>query len=343
MRVTHHLLAMGCRQTAGRIADGGQVNDLLNFQTVCQTQEHCDALVAIWNAACGANLALTSRLVAYNTRPPTGALQAGKVALENNQPVGFVLATALPHDPQTSPRDLGWIDALAVAPEFQRRGIGGALLVWAEDWLRAQGCVRARLGGGLRPFAPGLPVELPPENFFRARDFVERPGGARVWDVARDLADYPTNQLPNEKTIRPATREDVPALRAFFAREFPNRWLYEYEEFLRAQGSLANYHLLITKNSIAGFARLTFADSERPLERFYMHDLPQPWGQLGPIGVSKDVRGKGYGRALLDAALQHLRDAGVRGCVIDWTDLVDFYAKFGFAPYREYVMLGKNL
>jgi predicted N-acetyltransferase YhbS len=73
-----------------------------------------------------------------------------------------------------------------------------------------------------------------------------------------------------------------------------------------------------------------------------MHRLPKPWGQLGPIGVSKDVRGKGYGGALLDAGLGYLRDQGVRGCVIDWTDLVDFYGKFGFKPYREYAILGKG-
>jgi len=73
-----------------------------------------------------------------------------------------------------------------------------------------------------------------------------------------------------------------------------------------------------------------------------MHRLPKPWGQLGPIGVSKDARGKGYGGALLDAGLRYLRDQGVRGCVIDWTDLVDFYGKFGFKPYREYAILAKD-
>jgi predicted N-acetyltransferase YhbS len=74
-----------------------------------------------------------------------------------------------------------------------------------------------------------------------------------------------------------------------------------------------------------------------------MHRLPRPWGQLGPIGVSQDTRGKGYGGALLDAGLRYLRDQGVRGCVIDWTDLVDFYGKFGFKPYRKYQMLIKTL
>ena len=128
----------------------------------------------------------------------------------------------------------------------------------------------------------------------------------------------------------------------FFDREFPNRWRYEFQEFLRERGRLSDYHLLITERGVDGFARLTFADSERPIDRFYMHRLPKPWGQLGPIGVSKDTRGKGYGGALLDGALGHLRDQGIRGCVIDWTSLADFYGKFGFKPYREYAMLSKG-
>jgi predicted N-acetyltransferase YhbS len=74
-----------------------------------------------------------------------------------------------------------------------------------------------------------------------------------------------------------------------------------------------------------------------------LHAFARPWGQLGPIGVSKDVRGKGYGGCLLDASLLHLHMRGIRGCVIDWTDLVNFYGKFGFKPYREYAMLGKEL
>lgn len=80
--------------------------------------KHIPALVSIWNAACGANLAITPRFVEYNTRPATSAIQAGRIAMRADTPVGFVLASALPNDPQTSPREAGWIDAIAVAPEI---------------------------------------------------------------------------------------------------------------------------------------------------------------------------------------------------------------------------------
>ena len=300
-------------------------------------------IVSIWNSACGADLAITPRFVDYNTRPPTGAAQAGQIAIENGKPIGFVLASALPNDPQTSPPQTGWIDAIAVLSSHQKRGIGTRLLAWAEDWLRAQGCTRSRLGGSLHPFAPGYPVELGDVSFFRKRGYAARVGSEHVWDVARDLIDYTHAPYPIDGTIRPARSGDENAILEFFAREFPNRWRYEFQEFLRERGRLSDYQLLITNIGIAGFARVTLEDSERPLDRFYMHRLLQPWGQLGPIGVSKDARGKGYGGALLDAGLRYLHAQGVRGCVIDWTNLVDFYGKFGFKPYREYAMLAKTL
>lgn len=312
---------------------------------------HLAALVSIWNAACGDSLAINAHLADYNTRPATGAVLAGRVAFENDQPVGVVLASALPNDPQTSPPDVGWIDAIVVMPTFQQRGIGSALLSWAEAWLREQGCTRARLGGGLRYFVPGYPIALDNAKFFESRGYAPRANEPRVCDLARDLLDYPTTaradaltlQRFDDATIRPAQPGDANAILQFLWREFPGRWRFEFEEFLRARGRFSDYIVLETARGIEGTARLTFEDSERPIEQYYPHRLPRPWGQLGSIGISRDTRGKGYGGALLDAGLRYLRARGVRGCVIDWTSLVEWYGKFGFTPYQWYEVRIKNL
>ena len=101
--------------------------------------------------------------------------------------------------------------------------------------------------------------------------------------------------------------------------------------------------LLWTGDQVNGSTHLTFEGSVRVMDRFFPQRLPRPWGQLGSIGISAEHRGKGYGGLLLDTGLCYLRDRGVAGCVIDWTGLLDFYGKFGFRPYNEYLMLGKEL
>jgi GNAT superfamily N-acetyltransferase len=55
------------------------------------------------------------------------------------------------------------------------------------------------------------------------------------------------------------------------------------------------------------------------------------------------VGGRGFGRQLLDASLVALRASGVERCTIDWTRLLEFYARFGFSPLRAYLRGHKRL
>lgn len=310
-------------------------------------EDHLAAAVDLWNAACGADLAITLSGVRFNTRPSTGAQQAGRLAVIDGQPGGFVLATEFSAgDPRVSEREAGWIDAIAVAPAHRGRGIGATLMDWAEGWLAGRGCTRFRLGGSLRPFAPGLPSALATAGFFRRRGYAPRAHGPVVWDMARDLRTYQTRAFVPaalSAQVHRARAGDERALLAFLEREFGGRWFYEAREFLAGGGRISDFVVLLTPAGVDGFCWLTFEDSARSLDRCFMARLPRPWGHLGPIGISADMRGGGYGAAVLDAGLRCLRDAGIAGCVIDWTDLVDFYARFGFATYRSYEMLAKEM
>ncbi len=299
-----------------------------------------DFVARCWTAVCGSELTIDADFVAFNGLPTPGVAQAGRVALCNGAPAGFVLASAATNNSAMAP---GWIDALAVAPAHQRQGCGGALLAWAEMWLYEQGAQHIQLGGSLRPFAPGLPVTAhsrAAEAWFVARGYTLEDD---EWDVARDLREYPDGLAPETgATLRPVqSAADEQALFDFLTREFPLRWLFECQEYRRQNGRMSDYLLLWEGDATVGFCQITLEDSLRPIARFFPQRLPRPWGQFGPLGVAKSARGKGYGAAVVDGAARYLRDLGVRGCVIDWTSLVDFYGKFGFTPYTQYRTLVK--
>jgi GNAT superfamily N-acetyltransferase len=304
---------------------------------------HADA-AALWTRACGETYALSQRALAYNTQPCQGARQAGQFAVVDGARVGFVLASVLQDDARAAPPRDGWVDALVVAPEFQKRGIGRALLKWAEDWLRDNGCTSARLGGSLRPFAPGVPTELD-ADFFRAQGYAARASSAETWDLGLDLREYvsPAFVRAEHLILRSARETDIAALHAFLEREFPGRWRYELEQHGRDGARISDYMILESERGIDACCLMTLEDSQRPVERFYPSPLPRPWGQTGSIGVSADRRNAGYGSALLDASLRNLRARGVRGCIIDWTDLAAYYERFGFKRQRSYQMLRKTL
>jgi GNAT superfamily N-acetyltransferase len=307
---------------------------------------HSAAAAQIWSSACGPDLAIGERFVAYNTLPHTGKVQAGQFAMVDEAPVGFVLASLLQGDSAASPADHGHIDALVVSSSAQRHGYGSMLLRWAEDWLQRQGCTSVALGANMQPFVPGVPAELGALPFFTQYAYQPNAGYGEVWDMAADLRNYVTPSSGSKATgvtVRPAQPGDEDAMLGFLRREFPGGWRYNCEEHLRNGIRLSDYILLWSERGVDGVCLVTFEDSSSPLDRFYMHGLPHPWGQLGSIGVSASRRGQGYGGALLDGGLRRLRDHGVRGCIIDWLVLVDFYAKFGFHPYRKYIMLSKRL
>ncbi len=307
---------------------------------------HQAEVLRLWQAAAHPNFPLAARLLAYNTAASRGETLAGRVAVWNGEVLGVVLACALAADPPyAASGDLGWVSLLAVHPSAQGRGVGSALLEWAENWLQGCGVRRVRLGGNLRPFGPGLPVEMQASLPFLARRGYQAPASQPYeYDLARDLEEYrPRYDPPPGADLRPMQGGQGPALLEFLGREYPGRWTFEAEEFVRLGGRPGDYLLLWLDGRVEGFCRLTLPDSERPIERFYPQRLPAPWGQLGPLGLSKAARGRGLGGYLIDAAACHLRTLGVVGCVIDWTSLTALYAKFGFQIYHQYHSLFKTL
>ncbi|MCB0063616.1 MAG: GNAT family N-acetyltransferase [Caldilineaceae bacterium] len=317
---------------------------------VAAEQSDIATVVHLWNETLPGELPISSKLVRYNCDLQSDnhfpIVQMGQWAAVDHERVGLVIVSTLqaplmPYTSSNTSPTTGWIDALIVPPTWQGRGIGSALLTWAEEWFAARGCQTIVVGGSLRPFMPGVPTALGTAGFFLHRGYRAQPP---VWDLSANLATYqpPPIVQPIDGLVRPAQPSDIEPLDLFFQREFPGRWHWGFRTFAQSESCrISDYMVLWTERGIDGFCRLTFEDSQLPIERFYPYQLSRPWGQLGPIGVSAAQRRRGLGAALLDAGLRRLHNNGINGCVIDWTTLVDFYAHFGFAPYREYTQLTK--
>jgi predicted N-acetyltransferase YhbS len=295
-------------------------------------------IAAVWNAATTTALAISPRTVLLNTRANEGIERAAFANADSA--VLLSVARDMSQLRPSNPQAQGWLELIAVHPAAQRRGIGSALMQTARDWFRERGCASVLLGMGLRPFVSGLPIELGTREFFERHGFVA--SDRVVCDVGADLTAIPRPQREGQgvgQTARQATASDIPALREFFARAFIGRWQYEFEMHLADGGALSDYIIAQVGARVEAFCQITFEDSLRPIERFHPVPLPCPWGQMGPIGVSAETRGMGLARAVMLRGFDVLRARGVRGCIIDWTDLIEFYRKFGFEPHRQYTQM----
>ncbi len=72
------------------------------------TGTHHSNAIRLWNAATHADYPINGRLMAYNTAACTGETIEGRLAIQEGEAVGFILACALQGG------SLGWISAIAV-------------------------------------------------------------------------------------------------------------------------------------------------------------------------------------------------------------------------------------
>ena len=307
-------------------------------------------IVDLWNAAAGAAFPLREALFRQNTVldphfDPRGASLA--CVLEGDRVVGCCIAKIArePLGADGLAADRGWLSLVAVAPEHRRRGVGRALLAAAEAFLRAAHRAKAVLGSDPAHFFPGVPDATAAAGFFEACGYRLR---GEAYDLHRSLRGYRTPEAVaallaqnRDIEIRPLGPGDAPALLAFLAATFPGRWRYTIERFLAGGGPIGDVMGVARDGTIRGFA-LLFHPGSRWIGPSIAWTSAAPdrraaaAGGLGPMGLSPEIRGRGLGLALLDRAMVHLAGLGVEEMVVDWTILLDFYGKLGFAPRRRY-------
>jgi len=307
---------------------------------------HAPEAIALWNRALGGRFPMTGRLWRQNVdADPNYAPGDGLLArAAGGALVGLALTRLFRRfdDPANADmgrvRGLGWIVALAVAPNDQGRGLGGQLLRLAEERLRREGATHVRLGGSVGHFLPG-----PPVDDARALRFWERRGYrplARVHDLRRGLADWtPPPAPPNgDYRIGRARPDQQGAMLAFLGRAFPGRWRYDMAEAF-ARGAAVEDILVVEDRagSVEGFlASWHFGSALLGPGAHWYPALGERFGAMGPLGIAESLRGRGLGLALVAAGMAALKERGVEESAIDWTELVDFYGKLGYRVWKSY-------
>jgi GNAT superfamily N-acetyltransferase len=238
--------------------------------------------------------------------------------------------------------EAGYIGAIVVAEQYQRQGLGRNLMQQAEKQLRQPGVKQIVVGASVRHFFPGPPIELPGLDAFfgslgyQSTDRIET-------DLRRQLNNWSPPPLPEAVvnggySFAQGQAGEEQAILDFMWRTFPGRWLYEVQLFFKNGGLPQDITLLKDPSgTIEGFLMTYHRNSKVIGPSIYWNTLLEPaFGGIGPLGVSKNVRGLGLGLHIVVAGVNYLHGLGVTDCAIDWTTLVDFYGKLGFQPWKQY-------
>ncbi len=312
---------------------------------------HEDWLVSmckLWNEEIGDRFPMREQLMRQNTFQDENVyLEGSKLAInEQGELIGFVVAKKW----QETQREMrlgdggGWIQAILVRSDARGKGLGSRLLEQAEQALKEAGAELAYVGRDPWHYTPGIPKDLPDakawferrgyELLYEAFDLVNSTSSANA--VRQSYVDGAYSRLLEEKD-----REEM--LR-FFKRCFPGRWYYEAQCYWERGGRGREFVGLFMGEEMIGFCRVNDPESPLIAQNTYWAPLfDGPMGGIGPLGVDDRFRGKGYGLAIVKDGVAELTGRGMEHLVIDWTELVDFYAKLDFMVWKGYDLAKKTL
>ena len=306
---------------------------MLRFEPAALVES--DVLADYWNRRLPKKFRVDAQLIRMLGRHHMTYLHdASFVAFEGEELVGFIETKASPSELYSGPDpDLIHVHSLA----FRDVEIGTSLITQVLGVFPSNTLVFGQDNGH---FWPGVPLDWD-EGRAVLDEMGFQPVGGESVDVERDLVDFePLKSVElfsrDGVDLKRGKPGDGAKLDAFMRQEFPGRWRYDVlQKFSKEPADL---FLLWLGESVQGFAfTQTQATTEVPIGgAVWHHDLGENWGALGPIGVGQKVRGMGFGGALLAGSLDELKKGGVRRCIIDWTDLAEFYAKCGFEVTRRY-------
>lgn len=244
---------------------------------------------------------------------------------------------------EVSKEGKGSIKLILIEKKYQRKGLGTLLVNFGLEYLKNEGVKNVFLGsGGSSYFWPGVP-----ENLSEANQFFKKHG----WDYFEKEVDLVGNiknfwipksvRFNKEVVIEILNKKDAKNLLKFEKKEFP--YWFDYFASRIKKGEYKN--ILVAKNlagEIVG-SLLLFGpyggkcDTDFKWRKIFGNQM----GGFGSVGVSKKMREKGIGMAIVIKATEILKKRGVKNGYIGWTWLVDWYGKLGYKHWMSYQM-GKN-
>ncbi len=299
------------------------------------------AVLRTWNAAMFADpispTVWRAKVLLDPNFDPEGCL----VAEVDGEVRGFLLSLVrrVPFFGEGLQEDQSWIPAFGVDPDYQRQGIGTALLEAAETRLRELG----RTSIAISPYVPNYFTPGPDANAYahgvdfltnRGFEVLDRPLSMRNeltgFRIPDEIAERTAALAAEGIEIRPAGPQDIVPVLSFLEEHFGWDWHREASDIFNSLFNGDGRHvgmLVVTK----GDEYLGYAQHRG--ERF------------GPFGVRPDLRSQGLGRVLLCHTLRHMRANGFHVAWFLWTgdQAAKLYARYGFHEVRRFAVLRKVL
>lgn len=298
----------------------------------------------VWNRNFDFDYRITAPLLERKLFHDRDFFSAGSFFCRDGNKIVAFIASKISDNSVAEYRQVGWISLFVVDHEYRGRGIGTELYRMVEAAFKKAGTAKIIVSGEMHNFFSGIPQPTEESSlFFRKLGFVLNK--SVHYDLVNDISgadDFSSQTRINhdaDYVTRPAEKADQAKLADFLKAEFPGRWEFEISRCFKVENEFEHVMVLWHKGRVEGFCRIRCGCDTDGIETYLGRDC----GALGPIGIAGSIRGKGLGDRILADSLKHLQALGAHKTNIDWTSLTGFYGRFGFTPWREYLLAYKDL
>ena len=314
--------------------------------------QESNKLYEMWNEEFGFIFPITFDLFNKNVfEYGASCTENSFVAILDDVPIGFIIGKTWSEKIDLpSYEELSWISLIYVKPGYRRQGIGNLLLEKVEEIFKKQNKQNIYLGKDYYNFFPGLPVEL---KIYRS--WFEKRGYTIGYDT-NDLIKKVTIKTKKEilkpfkdnktYTIRRATQNDFPGIKKLIKDNWPGRWYMEFIDYVTNGGTGYEYMICINEDGmVCGFCKVCGKDTPIILNGYSMnfYDRFEYLSGIGPLGVDINYRKLNIANNILKTIINELLVNGTTHIIIDWTNLMHIYQKYGFEIWKSYTYIYKEL
>lgn len=244
--------------------------------------------------------------------------------------------------------DKCWISLFYVSEKWRKKGIGSELLRLFIS--KCQTYREIFVGKDIHNFFPGVPADLK-----STINWLTKKGCLTHYDtndLIRDVKRFPNylseRQIPNKNiSIEFLNQSDKDALRSHVLKNWPGRWTNEIDEYYLKSGSGKEYMVAkdLESNTIVGFCKVCSPETPINLQSYSMtwRNRFAALGGIGPLGVDRDYRNQNIAYNMIVKSVNFLIDQKCDYMIIDWTNLMDLYRKFGFEVWKSYTYISFKL
>ena len=258
---------------------------------------------------------------------------------DDERVIGFIFLKRFSDDRLVNYSNNLYISLFYVSKKYRKQGIGSSLFDFAEEIRDGKELI---IGKEINNFFPGVPTDFDnlTDVWLEKRGFV---GKRYTHDlITKDPKIYEIRNKDVEyKYCDDSQKEEL--IQMMINNNW-GRWALEAKEYFekKTENDKNAYIVGMVDGKIISFAKVNDYKMYLSSYNLMWKERFENLGGFGPLGVDRNYRKKGIGFDMISVSLNDLVKKGCKTIILDWTGLMELYAKFNFEVWKSYKYMSKS-